>query len=343
MKKIIQVLALAFISTCVFSQKAADVSLELLDGNIIKGTTLLTDVELITSYGKLLIPIIKVSHIEIGIGRDNAIIEKAKSYIKILNTTTNEDTRNGAYKDLVKLGIKAIPAFTDYYNDPKSMSEETDYAGEFTSDNALTELKDKFNINGDLPTEDVLNIDNYTMGGTYNFAKLDVKTEYGTLSIPKEKIKSVDVSLAIEAGKGEQILKLNASKHISGNTNGGWLKTGIMIKSGQKFTVTATGEVTLASLSGNKYKPDGSVKSKTATDYTGSVTDGENYDGGSSYSYPSYGQVVYHIGETTESLKIGAKATITAKKSGMLYLSIYETVYNAGNTGAYTVKISTGK
>lgn len=325
------------------AQKLADVSLELLDGNIIKGTSTVNDIDLITAYGKLVIPVSKINHIEVGLGRDNAAIEKAKGFLKILSTTTNDDTRKSAYTDLVKLGVKAIPAITDFYSDPKNISEDSSYSGEFTIDNALSEIKSAANISSEIPVEDVITMDNnYIMGGSYNFTKMEVKTEYGNLSVPKEKIKSIDISVAAEPGKGEYTFKLVASKHISGNTAGGWLKTGIYLKAGQKFTIVSSGEVTLASLSNSKYKPDGSSKSESATEWTKPYGSGDDeYSGG---GYPSYGQTCYRIGETsTEHLKAGAKYTGTAKTSGMLMISIYETVYNASNKGAYNVKISLGK
>ena len=83
------------------------------------------------------IPISKVSHIEIGIGKDNSVSEKVKSNLKILSTSTVDDTRKGAYNDLVKVGIKAIPFIQDFYNDPKNVSGEDTYTGEYTIDNAL--------------------------------------------------------------------------------------------------------------------------------------------------------------------------------------------------------------
>jgi hypothetical protein len=280
----------------------------------------------------------------VGIGRDNAVAEKAKGHLKILSTSNSDDTRKGAYTDLVKLGIKAIPAINDFYNDPKNISDESTYTGEYTIDNALSEIKAAGNMSHEAPIEDVITMDNnYTMGGSYNFTKMDVKTEYGNLSVPKEKIKSIDVSVAIEPGKGEFSFKLVASKNITGNTAGGWLKTGVMLKAGQRFTITANGEVTLASLSNSKYKPDGSSKAESATEFTkpyGS-SEGDEYSGG---GYPTYGQVVYKIGEnSTENLKAGAKFSGTAKQSGMLLISIYETVYNASNKGSYNVKVSLGK
>ena len=345
MKKIIA-LIVVLCTQVVFAQKQADVSLELHDGNIIKGIAQVSDVELTTAYGKLNIPVTKVSHIEVGIGRDNSIIEKARSFIKLISTATTDEARKGAYADLVKLGLKAVPAVNDFFNDPKNMSEENPYTGELSIENALTEINSNAGINGDIPIEDVITMENnYTMGGTYNFVKLDVKTEYGNLSVPKEKIKSIDVSVMNEPGKGEYSYKLLASKNISGNTNGGWLKTGIQLKAGQKFAISASGEITMASLSNNKYKPDGSSKAEGAVEWTkpynGGTEDGGEYSTG---AYPSYGQVVYRIGEKVgENLKAGAKFAGTAKSTGMLMIAIYETVYNAANKGMYNVKITPSK
>lgn len=344
MKK--SILALFFLSYFTFSaQKQADVSLELLDGNLIKGTTSLNDIELITAYGKLTVPASKVSHIDIGLGKDPTVNEKAKPLLKILVTSTTDEARKGAYSDLVKLGPKVIAAINDFYNDPKNVVEESAYTGEYTIDNALSEIRATSNLSEELPNEDVITMENnYTMGGTYSFSKMEVKTEYGNLTVPKEKIKSVDISVFTEAGKGEYLFQLNASKHISGNQNGGWLKTGIQLKAGQTFNINASGEITLTSLSNNKYKPDGSVKAPGATEFTkpyGTGVEEGDYGGA---SYASYGQVVYKIGEkSTDNLKAGAKFKGTAKSSGMLLISIYETVYNASNKGVYSVKISIGK
>ena len=65
-----------FVNFLSYSQKPVEVSLELLDDNIIKGTTGLANTDLVTAFGKLQIPISKVSHIEIGLGIDNSVGEK---------------------------------------------------------------------------------------------------------------------------------------------------------------------------------------------------------------------------------------------------------------------------
>ncbi len=325
------------------AQKIAEVNLTLVDGNIIKGMSLFNDLDLQTAYGRLLIPIANVSNIVIGIGKDNNSISTALPILRILSTSSNEDTRKASYNDLVKMGPKVLYTIDQYLNDPKNTSS-SDYNGEYTIENAINDIRLQANISVDAPYLDVLTIDNlYTMGGTYTFTKLELKTEYGILTIPKEKIKSMDVSLLTAASNGEFSFRLQANKHINGNQNGGWLKTGITLKSGQSFQITATGEIVLASLSNGKYKPDGSYKAAAASDVTAPSTEsvGE-YDAGNA-TYPSYGQVIYRIGESsTEMNKAGKKFNGTSKQNGMLYISIYETVFNTANTGSYNVKVTTG-
>lgn len=336
MKKIIFLLltSLIFISN---AQKQAEVNLELHDGNIIKGTASINDINLTTAYGKLIIPVAKVSNIRIGYGKDKTSTDKALQHIKLMNTGTNDDLRKNAYDELLKMGSKALFAFEEFFNDPKNQSN-SDYSGEITPENAYDEIKANAGITDQMSAEDVITIDNlYNMGGSYEFSKMDIKTEYGSLSVPKEKIKSIDIFIKNTDGTGDLFFKLQANKHISGNQNGGWLKTGIVLKAGQKFSLFATGEVNLASLSNGIYKPDGSNKASGGSDYIGGDIDGGN-------NYPSYGMLVYKIGESgSEAKKAGSKFSGTAKTGGMLYLSIYETVYNNNNKGAYNVKLGLGK
>lgn len=325
------------LSGLLFSQKPVDVKLNLRDGSSISGSTVMSDVNLKTKYGQLVIPIKNISSLEVGLGDDKATADKANVYLKVLNSNSTEELKKAAYSDLVKLGIKVIPAIIAFQEDSKNMTEEV-MVSDYSIDQALSELKNTYHVSDATRMEDVVFIeDDLKMSGSYDFVKLDVKTEYGNLSIPKEKIKSIEVLYSVQAEGNEIVLKLMASKHISGNQNGGWLKTGITLKAGQKFTITASGEVTLASLSNQKYKPDGSYIAANGTSYPSTVSD----DYGTGSTYPTYGNVVYKIGETSyDALRAGAKFSGSAKTSGMLLISIYETVYNASNTGSYTVKIS---
>lgn len=334
MRKLILSACALFIALAASAQTDVELKLTLRDGNVISGTSKIANVSLVTDYGKLEIPIKNVTALDIGISTDKATSDKVVNLIKQLSNSA-EQMRKNAYDELVKMEIKAIPAISDFiYSAKYEPSTYTDY----TADAALTELESKYNVTDGYSVKDVVSIDyEYAMGGKYEFAKIDLKTEYGVLSIPKEKIKHIDVLYTGDTGNGEMTFKLLATKHISSNTNGGWLKTGIMLKSGQKFSIVSTGEVTLASLSGSKYKPDGSIAGSTTG--TEAAVEGDYSYGGT--NYPSYGNVVFKVGEiATQALKAGAKFTGNSPSTGMLYISIYETVYNAANTGSYTVKIS---
>jgi hypothetical protein len=324
MKKVFIILAFIIAGFSLQAQKEKiELKLTLRDGNVISGTSnSITTVSLNTDYGKLEIPIKNVSSLEFGITPDNSNKAKIINLIKQMADPA-EEKRQAAYDELVKMSINSIPVINDYiYGSEYQSSEFTDY----TPEAALSEMKNTYGVDEGFNDKDIVSIDNeYTMGGTFALKTITLKTEYGELNVPKEKIVEVEVSYFDESN-GDKSFKLLASKHISGNEDGGWLNTGIKVKNGQKININATGEIVLESLSGNKYTPDGNASSDYESDY--------------SSTYPSYGNVIYKIGEDGESIKAGAKYTGTAKESGTLFLSIYETVFNSSNTGFYTVKIS---
>jgi hypothetical protein len=324
MKKMFLLLACFIAITSIYAQKEKiELKLTLRDGNVVSGTSnSVTSVQLNTAYGKLDIPIKNVSSLTFGITADDGDRTKIINLIKQMSDPA-DDKRQAAYDELVKMPIGSIPVINDYiYGKDYQAGENTD----FTPEGALTELKSTYGVEENFSDKDVATIDyDYTMGGTFNLKAVDLKTDYGDLNVPKDKIKQMEISVYDELA-GDKNFKLPANKNISGNTDGGWLNTGIKIKTGQKLNITASGEVVLQSLSGNKYNPDGAANATSGTDYTS--------------TYPTYGNLVYKIGDTGETVKAGSKYSGVAKESGTLFLAIYETVYNATNTGAYNVKVS---
>ncbi len=324
MKKTLILCLIVFAVNTIYAQsEKVELKLSLRDGNVISGTsTSIKTVLLVTDFGKLEIPIKNVSSIDFGITPDVTSKTKVENLIKQMADPT-EEKRQAAYDELVKMSINTIPVLSDYiYGENYQISEYTDYSPE----NALSEMKSLYGVDESYNDKDIINIDyEYNIGGEYAIKSISLKTEFGELNIPKEKIKNVEVSY-FDALNGDKTFKLIASKHISGNENDGWLSTGIKVKSGQKINISAFGEITLESLSGNKYTPDGNTSTEYENDY--------------SSTYPTYGNVVYRIGEEGESIKAGSKYSGTAKASGIIYLSIYETVFNASNTGFYSVKVS---
>ncbi len=331
MKSKIQFIVMLFLFQIVWAQKPVEVEVTTRDGKIYNGSSTLSDINITTEFGKLAIPVKNITRIDLGISSDKSTNEKVANLIKQMSGT-EEAVRKGAYEELIKIGIKAIPAINAFFEDPKN---EFEGSTSYSPNDALEELKSSFNVT-DVSDKDVFTVSSdFIVTGNYDFNKIEIKTEFGNLSIPREKISSISVTWMGDAMSGESTFKLNATKHISSNTDGGWLKTGIMIKKGQKVSVFANGEVTLASLSNQKYHPDGSYINTNGEKLNGK----EEYDEYTSSS-PSYGTLVYKIGDKGKLTAIGAKGNINAKESGQLYFSIYETVYNKENSGSYSIKIA---
>lgn len=333
MKNLICVIFLLFISVITFAQNQTEVRVTLRDGSSFSGKAMMGNVSLVTDYGKLEIPLQNVTSLDLGITPDKSSETKIINLIKQMGNS-DEKMRKSAYEELTKMSIGSIQVMSDFiYSEKYQAAEFSDY----TPEAALNELKSTFGMDESVSDKDIVTIDGqYTMGGRYDFKKIDLKTEYGMLSLPKEKIKHIDVLYTPTGDGSDKNFILLGSKHISANANGGWLKTGIMVKQGQKLIISASGEISFASLSNNKYKPDGKQAGSAAT------TDYDYGEGeyGSASAYPTYGNVVYKIGESGTVMKAGAKFNGTMQNSGMVFISVYETVYNASNTGSYSVKVS---
>jgi len=327
MKKAILFLSIFSITILATSQNKTVFTLSLKDGSVVTGTTKITNLLLVTDYGKLEVPIKNVTSIELGLHADNSQKTKITNLIKQLSNS-NTEMRENAYKSITELSASAIPVIEkEMFSSEYNPGEFSDYS----LSAAINELKAIHNVSDNYKSKDIVFIDyEYNMGGKYDFKSVELKTEYGTLTIPRSKIEKIDVMFFDASDGGMKTFKLFATTHISGNNNGGWLKTGIMVKKGQVIDIVANGEVAFASLSGNKYKPDGSYKGATSDQFTPAV---------SNSTYPSYGNAIFKIGETGPNKRAGAKFNGKADANGMIYLSIYETVYNASNTGSYVVKL----
>jgi len=322
-KLLVIIFALFFVNA--FSQKKdIEARITLRDGSIYNGSITIKSIDLQTDYGKLLIPINNVSTVDVGLAPNRTNKEKLENLAAQLSNE-NEETRKIAYDELLKIKPSEIYVLMDYLYSDKYVAPVD---ATFTLDQLISELNSTFNLSNNVGEKDIISIDGeYVMGGTFSFPSIEIKTEFGALSIPKEKISKVEITYVPSSGnETSKNINLPASKYISGNANGGWYRTGINVKKGQRILITATGEVTLASLSNGKYTPKGAAGT-AETEYEGSS------------SYPTYGQLVYKVGEAGLVKTAGAKFNGTMPETGMLFISIYETVYNAANTGSYNVTI----
>ncbi len=326
MKKIfVLIVALFSLSFLVTAENGKiELKLYLRDGSVITGTSKsVKEVQLKTDYGALSIPVKNVNTIVFGIYANESQKKNIENLLGQLIAGEGEQQK-AAYDELLEQNVNSLPVIRDYIYSEEYVYDES--RGLYSPESVYDYLKAKHGVNEPFNEKDVISMDMaYEMGGYFNIKDINIETEYGKLVIPKIEIEKIEVFYDDLSGSGK-MFQLLASKHIQANNDGGWLNTGIKVKAGQKIIIMASGEVMLKSLSNKSYTPDGQKGSK------------HSYS--SSYTYPQYGNLVYRIGESGQMTRAGSKYKGIAKRSGTLYLSIYETVFNKSNTGTYTVRVN---
>lgn len=299
--------------------------LKLRNGNIVTGKSLLTALKFTTKYGVLDVPIIDLSQIDFGIIPSAKTKQKIDAYVDLLQTS-NEAECKRTFKSLSDVEVGAIAVLAQYLD-----TDQCAYP-EYGVEAAYNFLKSKYEIE-DFITEDIITLSGeYRFPGVSDIETVGLQTEFGELSIPREKIISAEIIPPADAEGMKRTFKLEANQHIYANANGAWLKTNIRLNKGQKFTIESKGEVVLASLSNQAHKPSGSYLPPGSA-----WTAGNDHDPNAA---PIFGNVIYKIGENTAMYKAGTKVNATAYTSGILYISIFETVFNTANTGYYSVTVT---
>lgn len=326
MKKLSSLLS-AILLIFVVNSNAANVQLtvKLKNGDVVTGKTTLPKITVITAYGSLTIPIEKVSNLKLGIVSDHTKDGAVLPDLSKLQTANEADAKV-IYERLFAYGTPILSTVITFTQNPFYKISDNE---KYTIEQLIDELYKKADLTTGQSVNDAVTFDgsNY-LEGSVAFGDITIQAEYGNLTFRRDKIESLDISPIEEVTpNSDGSYKLKGNYHISGNDNNkGWLNTGVKVKSGDKFVITATGKVVLKSLSGGTYGPDGYVSGTKDAAYTDDME-------------TKYGSVVYKIGEYGQIKQAGSKYEGVAGEEGILYISIYETVYDKGNTGSYNVKV----
>ncbi len=325
MKKLTSLMLVAFALMLQMSfATQVQLTVRLKNGDVVTGKSNLPKITVVTPYGSLSIPIEKVNTLKFGVPSDPTKTPAVLTDLKKLQTATPAESKV-VYERLLGYGtpiLAAVVAFTQDANYKVSDNEE------YTIEQLLEALYAKAGVTSADNVNDAVTYDglNY-VEGAIAFTDINVQSEYGNLLFRRDKIESMDVSVIEEVTAGtDGSFKLKANYHISGNDSKGWVNTGVKVKPGDKFTITASGKIILKSLSGGAYNPDGYVSGTKDAAYTDDMS-------------PKYGAVVYRIGEWGSVLQAGTKFVGEATEEGMIYISIYETVFDKTNSGTYSVKV----
>lgn len=296
-------------------------TLNLKNGDKITGNIDVSEILLETDYGKLSFPIADINTINLGL--INSSFDKAKllDLLDIIDSSNKSNTvKERAFDEIIKMNEGAIPFIKSYLQNSKEFNN---------SDLSVTTLYEvmlsKYNVTKNYSIYDEIKFnEKNSIEGNYSFKNIILETQYGRIKIERKLIKSIDIKTISNDGfSKDNVFKIFSNKYVSGNQEKGWLNTGILVKKGNKIIITADGTIRLASLSGNTYTPDGGV----------------NGTPGPLDKKINYGQLLFKVGQNGKVQKAGDNIKIEASKTGILYLSIFETVFNVANTGYYTAKV----
>jgi hypothetical protein len=318
MKHLILILV-CLLPLSLLAQDKVEFTCYLKGGDVISGYTPTRTLQFATKFGNLAFPIRSVGSLELGIRRPKNEDELVES----LNTVQFGDSTeaNFQFDKLTRAGENILPVIREYIQSPgyralpdRSLNVAVLYEVLLAKHEQTRNFKEM----------DVIYFDDvYSMEGMYDFEELKLDTEFGSMTIERDRIERIEVSILEDPTINARNFKLEAKQHVSANKEDGWLNTGIIVKEGQYLQISASGQIMLASLSNNIYNPDGSVNGVPVKE-DGNVT---------------FGNVVFKIGERGATKRAGADYAAEATQTGILYLSIYETVYNENNSGAYSVRV----
>lgn len=325
MVKLLKLLLLALClqtATAIVAQNERPVfTVKMRNGDIITGVVDISSINFKTAYGDLALPIKEVASITLGINTYG--VDKAQ-VMDYLNTIQNGALNDAAvdFDKLTKMEIGVIPYIKEFIESPAYKKKD---GSDLSVDLAYDVMLSRYKLTRSFKLKDVLQTSGASsIEGAYEFESLALETDYGRISVNRNKIAAISIIYKEVNNANIGNFKLYANQNIAGNSNGGWANTGILVRKDQTIRIIASGQVNIASLSNNAYTPDGGV----------------NGTPGPKSAEPTYGSLVFKIGENGPMMKAGDNYVGKANATGIIYISIFESVFNASNTGSYTAKVS---
>jgi len=290
-----------------------EAEVQFVDGSIVRAVLLQENVDVMTRYGKLTIPVREIRKIDFGLHLSEGVRQRVDEAIKQLGSDTYRQ-RQDAVKQLIGLGPLAYPAVY-----AASMSSDMEVAKR--AQTVIKSLREK------IPPEQLrLKVDDYILTAEFPVTgrimtpALKARTSYfGDVDMRLSELRD----LRLRGGMGEAEVVVDAAKYGSGPDQ--WFDSAFAVDSHSGVVITATGTVDLWPQTPGQY---------TAT------PKGYGQPGPTKAGRFMSAALVGRIGETGTPFLIGDRFDGAPGQEGHLFLHIVPSPWNNASTGSYTVKIS---
>ena len=307
-----------------------EVEMTFANGSVVRMKLFEADIEVITEFGKLSVPVRKIRRIDFGQHLPEGVDKAIDGAVKNLASADFKE-RQDAVRDLVALGAYAYPTLLKTVR--SSDAEVSKNAGD-----ALAKIKAKVPAKDlQVAADDKIVTSRFTIVGKIVTPSIKAKSEYfGDVDHSIAKLRS----LRITGESQDTDVLIDAARFAVANQ---WMDTGVTIDGSRTLAVAASGEVELRpSLPGTYVSgPRGYTRTALGGPAGGGFGKKKGAGAGADGTGRAYpGTLVGRIGTNGDTFVIGDRFEANPDQEGKLYLQIMSSSYDTTSTGSYQVKIS---
>ena len=281
----------------------------LMDGSVIAGELSVSEITVTTEFGKLTVPVTKITSITPGLDSHSKLSQKIDKLIKELGGPDYK-AREEAQKELLAMGPQVSDIVAEHTGSKNAELKRraTELVAKFSE---MSGGDDDFDDEGSSKKawvkHDTVVTPDFTIAGKISPSIFSVESKYGPLKVSLNDIKRTEKEFTAK----EVVLK-KVSVPGQKLIQRGLKTTRIRVQAGDTVSITATGRITMS--------PWGS-----------SSTSGPEGNSRYSYYYTQVngvrtklygGTLVARIGGSGDFIKVGTRTKFKAKKSGTLQFGI---------------------
>jgi hypothetical protein len=281
------------------------------DGSLVRMTILQDNLEVMTKYGKLTIPLREIRRVDFGLHLPEGVSQQIDQSIKQLGSETYKE-RDEAVKHLVHYGPLAYPFLqrASRNPDPEVSQRATGVIKRITDKTAPENLRIK--------EEDHIQTVEFPITGRILHPIIKAhSTHFGELSLKLSDLRT----LFVRGTSGDSELVVDAARH--GSAPEQWLDTGVVVDPSQRLIVVGEGQVDLW--------PQGPGQYMTGPKGYSTAGKGGNFMAGA---------LIAKIGESGKAFLIGERYEGAPTEEGKVYLQIVPSPWNNASSGSFRVRIT---
>jgi hypothetical protein len=311
---------------------SGEVEMTFANGSVVHMKLFAAELEVITEFGKLSVPVHKIRRIDFGLHLPDGMDRSIATAVKNLGSSEFKE-REAAVRELVTLGAYAYPSVVQAAKsgDPEISKNANDALAKIKAKVPAKELQ--------YAADDKIVTSRFTIVGRIVTPSIKAKSEYfGDMEHSVVKLRSLRI---VTESQDTDVL-VDAARFAVKDQ---WMDTGIAINGSRTLSILAGGEVELRPTLPGTYLtgPRGYSRNVVAGGNPGGGPGGGGFKKkGSSLetgrAYP--GTLLGRIGANGETFVIGDRFEATPDQEGKLFLQIMSSPYDTASTGSYQVKVS---